>query len=177
MENKVSLGIVITLVLSIIPFVLHSTIAEIREDIQIKSTNLYDNVVGHAMGWAPDGQRTFFDINDETVQYEVSNILVNIDQGYYDVEKHALCQVTYIDNDGFTIVCDIPPLDGSFLSYTVFNQENKVISESPDGPYPSDNALNNNTSPFIMESSEDRSQNNTNALNNNTSPLIMESRR
>ena len=130
-----------------------------------KSTNLYDNVVGHAMGWAPDGQRTFFDINDETVQYEVSNILVNIDQGYYDVQKHALCEVTYIYDDGFTIVYDIPPLNGSFLSYTVFNpytvfnQWKKVINEAPHGPYPSDTTLNTNTSPFIMESSKDRFQN------------------
>jgi hypothetical protein len=177
MQNKLIVSIAITLVLSIMPFVLHSSIAELSEDIQIKSTNLYDNVVGHAMGWTPDGQKTFFDINDKTVQYEVSNILVNIDQGHYDVEKHAICQVTYIDDGGFTIVCDIPPSDGSFLSYTIFNQKNKVINEAPYGPYPSDNALNNTTSPFIMESSKDRLQNHTGALSNTTSPLIMESNR
>ena len=167
MENKFSLSIVMTLVLSMIPFVLHSSIAESPEDIQIKSTNLYDNVVGNALGWAPDGQRTFFDINDKTVQFEVSNILVTIDSDDDNINKHALCQVTYIDDGGFTIVCDIPPPDGSFLSYTVFNQWKKVITEDPNGPYPRDNTLNNNTtSPFIMESGEDRYQNNTNVSNN-----------
>ena len=174
MENKFSLGIVITLLLSIMPFVLHPSIAESSEDIQIKSTNLYDNVVGHAMGWTPDGQTTFFDINDETVQDLVSTILVNINTDYYEVDKHPICQVTYIDDGGFTIVCDIPPLDGSELYYTVFNQKQKVITESLYGPYPGDNGLNNTNSPFIMESSKDRFQNNTDALNNTNSPFIME---
>jgi hypothetical protein len=172
MKNKFSLSIVITLVLSIIPLVLHSSIAEVPEDIHIKSTNLHDNVVGHALGWSPDGQRTFFDINDETVKFDVSTILVNVDQGYYNVNTHALCQATYIDNDGFTIVCDIPPPDGSALFYTVFNQKEKVITESLYGPYPIDNALNNTSSPFILESSKDRHQNTTDALNNTSSPSL-----
>lgn len=168
MKNKFSTNIGITLVLSIMPFVLQSSIAEVLpDDIVIKSTNLDDNVVRNAMGWNPDGEKYFFDINDDSVEFELSNILVNVDQGYYDIDKHAICQVTYIDDDGFTIVCDIPPSDGSFLSYIVFNQSPKIITESPDGPYPTDNALNNNISSFIMESIEDRSRNNTSVLNNN----------
>lgn len=167
MKNKFSLSIGITLVLSIIPFVLQSSIAEVLpNNITIKSTNLNDNSVGNAMGWNPDGENYYFDINDDSVEFELSNILVNVDQDFYDVDKHAICQATFIDDDGFTIVCDIPPADGSFLSYIVFNQSPKIITESPNGPYPTENALSNNTSPFIMESIQDRSHNDTSILNN-----------
>jgi hypothetical protein len=172
MKNKFSTIFGITLVLSIMPFMLQSVKADVLpNDIVMKSTNLDDNVVGNGMGWNPDGEKYFFDINDDSVEFELSNILVNVDQDYYDVDKHALCQATFIEDDGFTIVCDMAPADGSFLSYIVFNQWPKIITESPDGPYPAvnvDSELNNNTSPFIMESIEDRSHNETSGLNNNT---------
>ena len=171
MKNKFNMSIgIIILVLSIIPFVLQSSISEVlSNDIEIKSTNLNDNPVGNAMGWNPDGEKFFFDINDGRVEFELSNILVNVDQGLYNVDDHAICQVTFIGSGGFTIVCDRAPSDGSFLSYIVFNQSSKIINESPIGPFPTDdadNGLNNNTSPFIMKSIQDRSHNYTNILNN-----------
>jgi hypothetical protein len=171
MKNKVSLSIVMTLVLSIIPFVLHPSIAESLGDIQMKSTNLYDNAVGRAMGWTPDGEKTFFNIDDGLVEYGVSTILINIGTASNTAETDPLCQVSYISYGGFTIKCDTPPPEYSELYYTVFDQTPKVISQNEhfDEPYPDDDDdFSNDTSSFKSDFSKNAFQNITSDRFQNT---------
>ncbi|MDF2736346.1 MAG: hypothetical protein K0S93_202 [Nitrososphaeraceae archaeon] len=161
-----------TLVISIIPFVLHPSIAESLGDIQMKSTNLYDNAVGRAMGWTPDGEKTFFNIEDGLVEYGVSTILINIGTASNTIETDPVCQVSYVSYGGFTIKCDTPPPEYSELYYTVFHQTPKVISQNEhyDEPYPDDDDyISNETSSFKSDYSKDAFQNITSdRFQNNT---------
>jgi hypothetical protein len=124
MNTKFHVSIIIAFAVSIIPFVLHSVIAENAEQIDIKSTNLYDNRIGLAMGWDPDGHNDWFLINDKMVQPRISTITININTD----DEDPICGVTWMLKGYFSIMCDIPPPNKSELYYTVFNQPIKVLT-------------------------------------------------
>jgi hypothetical protein len=128
MNTKLQVVIIIAFALSIMPFVLHSVIADISE-MDVKSTNLYDDRIGNVMGWDPNEIDTWFLINDKMVQPRVSTILININAAGAAGDPRPICAVVAIFKEGyFGIFCDSPPSKGSELYYTVFNQKIKVLT-------------------------------------------------
>lgn len=118
------------------------------QEVTGKTTVLFDDAIGNARGWNPDGNTDTFQIFDLDVDTPRSTILVNTRQ-----DNFVNCAVDYIGFQYFEVEClkvkdtyDGPidpehvggPSDGAILHYTVFNRAFGI--ESLEQPFSSEEA-------------------------------------
>lgn len=86
----------------------------------MKSVLAEDDARGNAAGWNPNGIITEFKIVDEFVTFDKSTIVINV----VDVNTPGpICNISFIENYKFTVLCNNPPSDNTALHYTVINSQ------------------------------------------------------
>jgi hypothetical protein len=76
---------------------------------------LFDNAIGAAKGWNPNGLKRIFTISDNCVNPVTSVVLVNTKQANF-----VICAVDYLYSGAFELNCNLPPANLGELHYNVF---------------------------------------------------------